>query len=60
MKTYEKSKFWFIWDDGSKKEPKEGEVYCRKEWRLKPKFPFLFNTIIVYQLINDIWVELPE
>jgi len=28
MKTYEKSKFWFIWDDGSKKEPKEGEVYC--------------------------------
>lgn len=60
MKTYEKSQFWFINDDGSKKAPKEGEVYFRKEWRLKPKFPFLFHIIIVYQLTNDIWVELPE
>jgi hypothetical protein len=60
MKKYEKCKFWFLWNDGSKKEPKEGELFCRMEWRLKQKFPFIFHTIIVYELRNSIWVELPE
>ena len=31
MKRYKKSKFWFLWNDGSKKEPKEGESYFNLE-----------------------------
>jgi hypothetical protein len=60
MKRYEKRKFWFLWDNGTKKEPKNGESYFRYEWKLKPKFPFLFRVIVCYILIDDIWVEQPE
>jgi hypothetical protein len=60
MKRYEKRKFWFLWDNGTKKEPKNGESYFRYKWKLKPKFPFLFRVIVCYILIDDIWVEQPE
>jgi len=56
MKTYKKSKFWFI-NNGTKTEPKNGDIYFRYEWKLKSKFPFIFKPIIGYTLINDIWVE---
>lgn len=55
MKTYEKSKFWFLENDRkTKKEPKNGD-----EWKLKPKFPFLFRIIVCYTLIDGIWIEQP-
>ncbi|MFW6246840.1 MAG: hypothetical protein ACOC22_01545 [bacterium] len=60
MKRYEKSKFWFLWNDGSKKEPKEGEIYFNLEWRCKLKFPFLFRIPICYILKDGVWVEEPE
>ncbi|MDY0270145.1 hypothetical protein [Trichloromonas sp.] len=57
MKKYKKNKFWFLWDNGIKKEPKDGENYYRFEWKLKSKFPFVFKEVVCYTLINDVWVE---
>jgi hypothetical protein len=57
MKTYEKSKFWFINNDGSKKEPKNKDIYINIEIRFKSKFPFICNEYITYELINDMWIE---
>lgn len=57
MKIYGKNKFWFLWDDGTKKQAKNHERYYRYEWKLKPKFPFLFKMIVCYILIDDIWIE---
>jgi len=60
MKTYEKSKFWFLENDRkTKKEPKNGDNYFKYEWKLKPKFPFLFRIIVCYTLIDGIWIEHP-
>ena len=60
MKRYEKSKFWLLWNDGSKKEPKEGEYYFNREWRWKLKFPFLFRIYICYILKDSVWIEESE
>ena len=40
MKKYKKNKFSFLWDNGSRKEPINGEFYFRKEWKIKLKFLF--------------------
>lgn len=58
MKIHDKSKFWFLNDNGTKKEPKEGEVYFNIEWRISPKFPFLIKDYIVYVLKDDKWIEI--
>lgn len=60
IKTYEKSKFWFVHNNGTKKDPKNGEVYFRYEWRVYAKFPFIFKELICYKLIDNIWVEQPK
>jgi hypothetical protein len=61
MKKYKKSKFWFLENDRkTRKEPKNGEYYFKDEWRLMPKFPFLFKINICYQLIDNFWEEKPE
>ena len=57
MKKHKKNKFHFLWDDGSKKEPREGENYFRFEWIFYKKFPFLKKEMIHYKLINNFWVE---
>ncbi|MFW6225711.1 MAG: hypothetical protein ACOC2W_03160 [bacterium] len=57
MKTYKKNKFHFLWDDGTKKIPKNGENYFRSEWRFIDRFPFLKKEMIHYRLIKDVWVE---
>lgn len=57
MKKYKKSKFHFLWNNGNKKEPKNGDAYYRYEWKLKTKFPFLFRIMVCYILINNIWIE---
>ncbi|MCK9319196.1 hypothetical protein [Methanoculleus sp.] len=61
MKRYKKSNFWFLENDRkTKKEPKHGDSYFNDEWRLIPKFPFLFKVIVHYKLIDNFWVEQPE
>jgi len=60
MKQYNKNKFYFLYDNGTKIEPKNGDIYYRYEWKIKIKFPFLFNDIIEYELIDDVWVEQSE
>lgn len=54
-KRYKKSKFSFLLDDGTKKEPKEGELYFNDEWVAKLKFPFLRKKTICYILKNNKW-----
>ncbi len=34
MKTYNKDKFNFIYENDSKKDPKNGDLYFNQEWRL--------------------------
>lgn len=61
MKKYEKNEFWFLENDRkTKKEPKNGDSYFKYEWKLKPKFPFLFRIIVCYILIDDVWIQQPE
>lgn len=58
MKKYNKDKFHFIFDDGSIKEPEEGDIYVNCEYRFN--FIFLKRKYIVYKLINNIWIEQDE
>lgn len=57
MKTHKKSKFYYLWDDGTKKPAKNGDSYFRFEWRFKKKFPFLKKELVHYKLIDNIWKE---
>jgi hypothetical protein len=63
MKYYEKTKFHFLNDDNSIKEPKIDELYFNYEWKVKTKFPFLTKMFVAYKLVliedKEYWIELP-
>lgn len=60
VKKYNKNKFYFLWDDGSKKSPKEGDLYYRKEWIFKFQYPFIFRKMVSYKLTDNVWVKYGE
>lgn len=56
-REYKKDKFSFIGNNGERKDAKNGDIYYKPGWRLKPKFPFLFKVLCFYILQDDVWVE---
>ncbi|MCK9447139.1 hypothetical protein M0Q50_09835 [bacterium] len=58
MKKYPKDKFYFLNNDGTKKEPKDLEHYHNTEYYFSWKLPFIKKKFVTYQLLNNIWYEL--
>lgn len=52
MKTYSSEKFTFL-----NKKLENGDFYYRYEIKFIKRFPFIFNEIIAYKLIDEIWIE---
>lgn len=60
MKIYDKEKFYYLNTDGSRKEPKEGDIYFNHETEFSTTFPFIFrlyNNYNTYKLTNGLWVQ---
>jgi len=57
MLRYPKNKFFFTNQDGSKLEPKNGEYYANNEFRAKRTYPFFQKDTVIYELVDDYWVE---
>lgn len=68
MKTYPKNKFYFLKDTTIKEngvfnikwtkiDPVEGDIYYNEEYEWKWPFLKKRKNIVIYKLINDLWVE---
>jgi hypothetical protein len=58
MKTYDINKFWFKTNyNWGGRFGKDGDMYCRLEWCIRPTFPFIKKEVICYTLKNNRWVQ---
>lgn len=60
MKTFNKGKFHFLHNDGTKKEAITGDVYFNQEWHLNLTFPFIKKDWVVYLFNDNQWSELSD